>query len=324
MSVKPFRFAVTPPTKATPLTDWKQALHRIEDMGFDTVVIADHFTDGYEMEPFVAMTAIAMETTRLKVQSGVLGNDYRHPVQVHRAAAMLDVISEGRLILGLGAGWMTSDYESAGLALDPPGVRVSRFAEAVAIIKGLFGPEPFSYAGQYYEIRSLNGLPKPVHPAGPKFFIGGGSQRVLGIAGREADIVGINAALTAGELGRHAVVDLALDRVEQKIEWVRAGAEKAGRRLDDLELEMNVWLVRVAPDSASAVDFRERMAKRFDVTPELLKESPSVLIGTLEECIDTLVERRERLGINHFQLDAGFPPQDVEALAPIVARLAGS
>ena len=191
----PFRFAATMPAPASPLADWHSQLRHLEDLGLSSVVAADHFTGGYTFEPMVALTAAAGATTRLRLQTGVLGNDYRHPVLVHRMAALLDVVSDGRLVLGLGAGWMTSDYEAAGIALDPAGVRVSRFGEALAVIKGLFGSAPFDFEGEHYSVHSLDGLPKPVQQPHPPLFVGGGSPRVLRLAGREADIVGINASL---------------------------------------------------------------------------------------------------------------------------------
>src|SRR5205814_541358 len=117
----------------------------------------DHFTDGYTIEPMVALSAAAMCTTNLRLQTAVLGNDYRHPVLVHRMAATLDVLSGGRVELGLGAGWMLSDYEAAGLAYDPPGRRIDRLEETIAIVKGLFGAEPFSFVGATYTIRALEG-----------------------------------------------------------------------------------------------------------------------------------------------------------------------
>ncbi len=172
------------PRPTRPLADWHAQLRHLEDLGLSSVVAADHFTGGYTFEPMVALTAAAAATTRLRLQTGVLGNDYRHPVLVHRMAALLDVVSDGRLVLGLGAGWMTSDYEAAGIALDPAGVRVSRFAEALAVIKGLFGPEPFDFAGEHYSVHALDGLPKPVQHPHPPLFVGGGSPRVLRLAGR--------------------------------------------------------------------------------------------------------------------------------------------
>ena len=255
----PFRFAATLPAPAPPLAAWHDALRRLEDLGVDTLVAADHFTQGYAAEPMVALTAAAGATTTARLQTGVLGNDYRHPVLVHRMAALLDVVSEGRFVLGLGAGWMTSDYEAAGIPLDEPAVRVDRFEEAIRVLKGLFADEPCTFVGRHYRIEALDGLPKPVQRPHPPFFVGGGSPRVLRIAGREADIVGVNASLRAGELGEHAIRDLADDRVLRKVGWVREGAMAAGRDPDTIELEMNHWLARVTASTTETDEFLGRV-----------------------------------------------------------------
>jgi hypothetical protein len=147
---------------------------------------------------------------------------------------------------------------------------------------------------------------------------------VLGIAGREADIVGVNASLKAGELGAHAVVDLRLERVAEKVGWVLDAAKASGRAREDVALEMNHWLVRVTATDGDADDYLARIAARYEVEPAVLADSPSVLVGTAARCIDVLQERRETLGFSHLQLDAGFPPKDLESLAPIVAALAGT
>jgi probable F420-dependent oxidoreductase len=322
--VRPFRFAVTAPVLGNSVPAWQAELRHREDLGFDTIVMADHFTQGYDTEPMVFLTAAAMSTTRLRVQTSVLGNDYRHPVLVHRMAALLDKLSGGRLTLGLGAGWMVSDYEAAGVAYDPPGIRISRLEESVAILKGLFRPEPLRFEGTHYCINGLVGSPPPVQQPHPPFFLGGGSPRVLRFAGREADVVGINASLRVGDLGRHAVLDLSAERTAAKIEWVHEGAKSAGRQPDDIELEMNNWLVRVTATASEAEDFLVRMARRFEVDFDLLAHSPSVLVGTTSQCCDELEARRERFGISYVQLDAGFPPGDVDALGPLVAALAGN
>ncbi len=319
----PFRFAVSLPTDLSDIAAWTDAVRRIEDMGFHAGVVADHFTDGYVAEPMVALTAAAMVTSELRLVTGVLGNDYRHPVLVHRMAALLDVLSGGRFVLGLGAGWMTSDYEAGGMALDPPGVRIGRLAETITIIKGLFGSEPFSFAGDHYRIDGLDGLPKPASTPRPLLFLGGGSPRVLRLAGREADVVGINASLTSGHLGRHAMVDLTAERVAEKVGWVRDAASAAGRSPDDIVFEMNHWLVRVTDTDADADALLDRMARRFEVDPAMLAASPGVLVGPLGRCVDTLEARREALGLSWLQLDAGMYPNDLEALAPLVAALAG-
>ncbi len=312
------------PAPSAPLDRWQDELRALEALGIDTVVAADHFTQGYSFEPMVALTAAAGSTTTLRVQTGVLGNDYRHPVLVHRMAAVLDVVSEGRLTLGLGAGWMTSDYEAAGIVLDPPGVRVDRFEESLTVITGLFADDPLTFVGKHYTVTALDGLPKPVQRPHPPLFVGGGSPRVLAIAGRHADVVGINASLRAGELGAHAINDLSCERVHEKIGWVLDAAEAAGRGRDTIELEMNHWLAKVTPSAAAAKDLLERVAQRNGVDPELLATSPSVLVGTEAQLVDTLRARRERFGISHLQLDAGFPTPDLHAFAPVIAALAGT
>jgi probable F420-dependent oxidoreductase len=322
--VHPFRFAATMPAPASPLDRWQAELRALEDLGLSTVVAADHFTQDYAFEPMVALTAAAGCTRRLRLQTGVLGNDYRHPVLVHRMAAVLDVVSEGRLTLGLGAGWMTSDYEAAGIPLDPPGVRVDRFEEALEVITGLFRDEPLTFTGKHYEIAALDGLPKPVQRPRPPLFVGGGSPRVLAIAGRHADVVGINASLRAGALGAHAINDLSVERVRQKIQWVHEAAAAADRPPNAVELEMNHWLAKVTPSEAAATDLLERVAQRNGVDPALLASSPSVLVGTCSQIVDTLRARREQLGISHLQLDAGFPTPDLHAFEPVIAELSGT
>ncbi|HEY8215566.1 MAG TPA: LLM class flavin-dependent oxidoreductase, partial [Acidimicrobiia bacterium] len=276
---------------------------------------------GYEFEPMVALTAASGATTSARLQTGVLGNDYRHPVLVHRMAALLDVVSGGRFVLGMGAGWMTSDYQAAGLDLDPPAVRIDRLEEAIAVVKGLFADAPFTFAGEHYRISDLDGLPKPVQRPHPPLFLGGGSPRVLRLAGREANVVGVNASLRRGTLGTHAIRDLSPDRVVEKIGWVHEGARAAGRSPGDVELEINLWLARITRTVDDGRDFLERMAATHEVEPAILAESPSVLVGTVEQCVEALQQRREELGFTCIQLDAGHPNPRIDDFAPLIAAL---
>jgi probable F420-dependent oxidoreductase len=317
------RFAITAPPLRLPISEWTEDVRRLEDMGFTDVVIADHFTDGYDTEPMVALTAVAMATARLRVRPSVLGVDYRHPVLVHRMAATLDVVSEGRLDLGMGSGWMTSDYTAAGIPLDAPGVRVDRLEESIAVVKGLFGDGPFSFSGNHYVIDALDGQPKPVQRPHPPLFIGGGSPRVLRLAGREAETVGVNARLRAGTLGRHTVVDLSPDRVHEKITWVHEGAADAGKAPGEVALSVNCWLVRVTSDATAAREFLDRIGAQFEVTAAELDASPAVLVGTVDAVCEKLETSRREYGFGHVQLDAGFHPRSLDAIAPVVANLAG-
>ena len=216
---RPFRFIANVPTNTQPVDAWKEQVRRIEAAGFTTVAIADHFTGGYTLEPVVALTAAAMCTTTLRIQTAVLGNDYRHPVLVHRTAATLDVLAEGRLDLGVGAGWLAAEYEAAGLPFDRPGLRIDRLEETIAILKGLFRNEPFSFAGHTYRVTDLVGVPRTVQMPHPPLMIGGGGRRVLRLAGREADIAGINANLGAG-VGAGSITDVSATGILEKVSWV--------------------------------------------------------------------------------------------------------
>lgn len=321
--VQPFRFAVSAPDVAT-LAEWSQAIRHLEDSGFDTVVVADHFTDGWTLEPMVALTAAAMASDTIRLQTGVLCNDYRHPVLVHRMAATLDRLSEGRFTLGMGAGWLTADYQAAGIPLDEPGVRISRLEESVQIIKALFTGQPVDFAGQFYTINNYVGVPEPHQKPGPVLMMGGGSPRMLRLGGRLADLVSIVASLTAGVTGTHSILDLRAEQVERKIGWIHEGIAQSGRDRDQVTISINHWLVRVTPTVADGRAFLERIAAANGVEADLLAESPAVLVGPIDQMVDMLHQRRETYGVSHFQLDAGFAPKQLDTLIPLVERLAGT
>ncbi len=321
--VRPFRFIANVPTTTHPLDAWKEQVRRIEACGFSAIAIADHFTGGYTLEPMVALTAAAMCTTTLRLQTAVLGNDYRHPVLTHRMAATLDVLSGGRVELGLGAGWMASDYAAAGIPFDQPARRIDRLEEAIAVLKGLFGHEPFSFDGSYYSISELVGVPPAVQSPHPPFLIGGGGRRVLRLAGREADIVGINANLGSG-VGTGSIVDVSAEGMLEKVAWAYEGAASAGRSPADLELAMAQWLLHVTPSRRDAEMVLERVGARTGLDPQWLDAAPGVVVGSTSRCIEKLHELRDRFGISCVQLDAGpRSTASIDAVAPIVAALAG-
>ena len=315
---RPFRFLAPMPRLDQPPGRWRDAVRRIEDLGFATVSVSDHFTRGWVMEPVVAMTAAAAATDRLRVLSLVLGNDYRHPVLVHKAMATLDVLSEGRVEIGLGAGWMRSDYQAAGIAYEQPAARIDRLEESVAVLKGLFGPEPFTFAGDHYRISELEGLPKPVQRPHPPLLIGGGGRRVLSVAGRHADIVSVNPALRDGAVTAGLLEDATAERIDQKVGWVREAAVAAGRRPDEVELQLNLLICQVVTGSGQASRAVSSLAGEA-ADPAVVEKSPAVLTGSVGRCVEALQERRERFGISYVNLGG-----DVEAAAPIVARLAGT
>jgi probable F420-dependent oxidoreductase len=307
---RPFRFGA-----AAYRTDTSAAFaeyaRRIEALGYATLGVGDHFVPHwFAVGP--ALTAIALATTTLRASCTVYANDFRHPALLAREVASIDVLSGGRLEFGIGAGWLKSDYDRTGIPFDPPGVRVARMEEAVAVIKGLWGDGPLTFAGRYYTITAMDGWPKPVQRPHPPVFIGGGGARLLRFSAREADIVGILArALPDG--GQ----DLSWDSeavLAEKVGWVR---EAAGARFDQLELAALIWQVVVTDDRRAAA---ESVAAARGLTPAQVLASPYFLLGSVEQIVERLLAQRERHGLSYLTVY----PDDVEAFAPVVARLAGT
>jgi probable F420-dependent oxidoreductase len=245
-------------------------------------------------------------------------NDLRHPVLLHRAAATIDRLSEGRLELGLGAGWQAADYEALGLTLDPPGTRIDRLAESLEILHRLFGEEPVTFEGRHYQVRGVTGLPKPIQRPRPPLLVGGGGRRILELAAQKADIIGVHATLPGGALAPGAVADFGAERTAEKVAWIRAALDGAGRPSDAVELQVSIYLCQVGGPERQRRRAVSTFADRLAVDPRLVAESPSVLIGDVEECADRLQERREVYGFSYLRLSS-----DVASVAPLVHRLAG-
>jgi probable F420-dependent oxidoreductase len=292
---------------------WAEQARKAEDVGYSTLLMPDHFGD--QLAPVPALVAAADATTTLRIGTLVFDNDYRHPVVLAKEAATLDVLSDGRLELGLGAGWMRSDYEESGIAYDAPGVRVDRFAEGVEIVAGLLGSDaPYSFSGRHYTVTEHALAPRPVQRPRPPFILGGGGRRVLGVAGRWAEIVSINVDLRAGTGGPEAAPNASPDATRQKVAWVK---EAAGRRFDDIELNCLIGFAIITDDRQGIVD---AMAPVFGIDPADALHVPLALIGTLDQMVDELQWRRQEYGISYFSVEADC----WEALAPVVSRLSGT
>ncbi|HEY7947344.1 MAG TPA: TIGR03621 family F420-dependent LLM class oxidoreductase [Acidimicrobiales bacterium] len=309
---RPFRFAAQL-SQAADARAWAEQARKAEDLGFSTLLMPDHFGD--QLAPVPAMMAAADATTTLRVGALVFDNDYRHPLILAKEAATLDLLSGGRLELGLGAGWMRSDYDESGIAYDPPAERVDRFEEGVAIITGLLeSDKAFSFSGRHYTVTEHTGTPRPVQRPRPPIIIGGGARRVLGIAGRLAEIVSINVNLRAGTAGPESAHNATPDATRQKIAWVK---EAAGTRFDEIELNTLIGFVMVTDDAQSVID---AMAPALGIDPDDARHIPLALIGTLDQMADELEWRRQEYGITYFSVESDA----WETLAPVVARLAGT
>ena len=327
MNPRPFRFGVLGES-ARSAAELLNAARRAEIAGYATFLIRDHFIEeplGHQLAPIAALATVAAATKTLRVGSLVICNDYRHPVVLAKEVATLDVLSGGRFELGLGAGFSRPEYEAAGLPFDPPGVRVDRFAEALQVFKGLFDTEAFTFSGRFYTVTKVDSFPKPVQRPHPPILVGAGGRRMLSIAARAANIIGIQTAAPGNPLaisnrsaGRRIGSDpsgLLAESIAEKIGWIR---HEAGSRFDAIELSI-VSSVVIAENRRETAERLMRQREWDSISVDSVLEMPSIFIGSVDQIAHEMQVRRERYGISyHVVRDSGL-----DTLAPIVSRLAG-
>jgi probable F420-dependent oxidoreductase len=313
--MKPFRFLADAidVTNARELGDRARAA---EAMGVTTFILPDHLVP--QLAPIPYLATVAAATERLRISAFVHNNDLRHPAVLAQELASLDVLSDGRLDVAIGAGWNEPEYRAIGLSFDPIAVRQARLAEAVAVLKGCFGEGPFSFSGEHYTITDYDAYPKPVQKPHPPLLIGGGGRKTLELAAREADIVGLAPRILSGQRGDPRSITWA--GTEEKIGWVRAAA---GDRFADLEFNVypSQWPIVVTDDlhgEARKVIDTMREKTGIDLTEQDIIDSPHIYIGSIERFIEKFSELRERLGINSFLVGG------LDDLGPVVERLAGT
>lgn len=305
-----FRFGVTASGAESPEA-WLHSARRAEQLGYSTFVMPEHL---HCFPPLSGMLAAAMATSTLHVGTLTFANDFWHPLWLARELAGIDFFSSGRLEIGIGTGWMYQDYHAGGIELRAPSVRIERLLEAIAVIKGLFQGGEFSFEGQHYTLRDVELKPQTVRGGHPPLLIGGGGKRMLGIAAREADIVGVNSRMTAD--GRFDTSSLEPSVFEQQVAWVQ---EAAGDRFSSLELNVLVNSVAVTENREEAA---EELAAYwcnlgFILTADLLLRSPRALIGNVEQLVEQLQDMRERYHVSYIVI----PQAHMEAFAPVVAYL---
>lgn len=308
MSDRPFRFGVQL-RGVTTAQEWREKCQRVEALGYGTLHVADHFPRG--LGAFAALATAAAITERIRVGTFVLANDFRHPAMLAKEAATLDLLSDGRFEVGIGAGWLRSEYEATGIPFDRAGVRIDRLAEAIPLIKRLWTEDNVTAEGRFYQVTDLSILPRPVQTPHPPIMVGGGGQRVLSLAARHADIVALNPRATPE--GVPDRTDITAKVTAQKLSWVR---DTAGERFPDLELNIVVLRVVETDDREKAA---HQLAQEMNLSPDEVLESPHVLLGTPDEMAETLRERRSRFGISYISVTE----DGLEPLAPVIARLAG-
>lgn len=281
---------------------------RAESMGYSGLVMPDHLLQQHAVVPVLAH--VAANTERIRIGSFVFNNELRHPAVLAQDLATLDVLSGGRLDIGLGAGWNKPEHDAIGIPFAPIGERVTRLAEAIAVMKGYFGDSEFSYDGAHYTIRSLDGEPKPVQRPHPPFFIGGGGKRLLTLAGREAQIVGLAPRLLPGNTPQLDPSSITMAASEEKIGWIRAAADGRPLEINTYPSGGPVMITNNAREEAAT------LAAKHSLTVDEVLESPHIFIGSVDSLVAKMTELSERLGITSVMTG------HLDALAPVVERLA--
>lgn len=308
---RPFRFCVQASHLGSP-DELRPLARKAEDLGVSVLTVADHLDD--QLSPIAALMAAADATTTLRVGSLVFANDYRHPALLAKEAATIDRLSGGRLEFGLGAGWMLTDYQAAGMPLDPPSVRIERLDEALGIIRALWSGEAVTHQGPNYTIDDLALSPAPLQRPGPPVWVGGGGRKVLEVAARHAEVIHLNPALPAGVIDHRAGPTATAAATDRKLAWIRS---VAGDRFASLEIGARIHLAVVTDDRD---DLYEALSGGFGLTSDEAKGSPHALCGTVEQIADDILERRERFGISNI----GISASSIDELAPVIERLAGT
>lgn len=323
MTNRTFRFGVQA-FEATTADDWFGTVRRAEQLGYSTLFTSDHYFGpgqiatemGHRPVDVAPLTAIAMAaavTTTLRVGCRVFACDFHHPVVLAKEMATLDMLSGGRLEVGLGAGWTAAEYDGLGIPMDSAGTRIERLGEYIKLMRAHWTGDQIDVTGKHVNVHGFAGRPVPVQQPGPPIMVGGGAPRILALAGREADIVSLNFNNSAGKLGPGAA-QAGLEATREKIGWVRDGA---GNRFDQIELEIGAYFVAVGSDVTGQL---EAMAERLGVTAADFALHPHGLFGSVERICDTLVARREQLGVSYVTV----ADRNMDDFAPVVAALAGT
>ena len=318
---KPFRFGVQSyaPSSAK---DWRDQVRAAESLGYSAFHLADHIigpgpalaATKHPVQSVAAIPAMAVAaeaTSTIKIGCRVFCLDFRNPVIFAKEVATLDMFSDGRLELGLGAGWLRAEYDAIGLPFDRAGVRIDRFEEILALLRKCFADGELHVTGNHVHAVGFEAVPKPANGV-PPIMIGGGSKRILGIAGREADIVSLNFNNASGTMGPGPASSTA-ELTAQKLQWIRDGA---GPRFDDLEIEIGAYFTVVTDQRGATLD---KMAPMLGLTPEQLAEHPHALLGSVESICEQIVERRERYGISYITVGRSA----MEPFAPVIEELSG-
>jgi probable F420-dependent oxidoreductase len=307
--------------KVRTAAEWTAFARRTEDLGYSTLFLADHYLGRgpalqrapqplQSVGPIAAMAAAAAVTDTLRVGCRVFCVDYHVPAVLAKEAATLDLLSDGRLEFGIGAGWNGVEYGAMGLTFGPPPERVAKLKEVVALFKAQCGGEQLAIEGRHATATGYAGLPVTPQQPHPPIMIGGSRKVVLSFAGREADIASVNNVDFVPLNGDGLTPQ---EEAERRLGYI---GDAAGDRLADLDIESSPFFTRITDDADGAAG---QVAAMLRVEPELLLEHPNALFGTAEAIADRLLERRERYGVNYVTVQQ----DELDSFAPVVERLTG-
>lgn len=298
-----------------------QLAQTAEDYGYDTFAVPDHL--GNQVGPLAALGALSQATGTIRLATSMLANGFRHPAVLAKEATTIDVLSKGRLELGIGAGWCEEDFGKAGLEFGSPGRRLRRLDEALTVLDLLLRGETVDFEGEFYRIRGLEGSPRPRQGPRPPIAVAAGGPRMLALAAKHADIVSVAARTTAD--GRLLLSDMTMARTVERVDRIR---EAAGDRFEQIELNWMVATVVVTDDRVGAAELAlEALAQGYppylarDVEPTVddLLSSPYLAFGTIEEIADQIRRVRRRTGMSY----VGVFPTQMDAFAPVIPLLRG-
>lgn len=296
-----------------------QTAQQAEEYGFDTFVVPDHLGD--QIGPIAALGALSQATERIRLGTSVLANGFRHPVVLAKDLATIDVLSKGRLEVGLGAGWKQDEFLAAGLEYDSPGVRLAKLDEALTILDVLLRGQECTFEGKYYQVKGIKGTPRPRQGPRPPICTGGGGPKMLRLAAKHADIVSVVPVTTKN--GKGLLSGITLEKTVEKVNLIR---EAAGDRFGDIELNWAITAIVITDDREKTAEMALTAIERglhpdLEVDTKLSVEdilnSPYVAIGTFEEIAEQIRRVRHLTGMSY----VGIFPTQMDAFAPVIPLL---
>lgn len=319
--LRPFRFAAAGEGNKQEggARKFVQTAQEAEEMGYDTFVVPDHLGD--QIGPIAALGALTQATSKIRLGTSVLANGFRHPVVLAKDLATIDVLSKGRLEVGVGAGWKEDEFTNAGLPYERPGIRLEKLDESLTILDTLLRGQECNFEGKHYQVRGIKGTPRPRQGPRPPLCTGGGGPKMLALAAKHADIVSVVPQTTKN--GKGLLSGITLEKTIEKVNIVK---EAAGDRFADIELNWAITAIVITDDREKTAEMALRAIERglhpdLEVDVELSVEdilnSPYVAIGTFEEIAEQIKRVRELTSMSY----VGIFPTQIDAFAPVIPLL---